>query len=167
MGEHNTPVKKAEATLRKVYQLDESEKSFAKTIVENFKCDETEAEHRVMLCKRFVLENKQYPTYAIKNGIDLIAAGIVVPTSQKNEDRPLSDFAMLFETEARKHPKSKQLRLSLRLNAGGDTVRVIVMREKFAQKLFSTIAEGSCADLANGKSVHAPDVGGVEEGDME
>jgi len=142
MGEHKLPLQQLKTKVRKVYQLDESEKEFAKKIADNFKCDMIEAEQRVLMVKRFVLEHRTLQKEVMQAGVDLISAGIVVPTSSNHTDYPLSAFALLFESESRNRGDSPNLRLSMRLNAGGEDVRLIVMKEKAAVKLFGPFEVG-------------------------
>jgi len=159
------PEKVAESNERKVYKLDEKELEYAKTLMGTFQIDQTEAEQRTLMVKRFVLEhgslksNKRLDMKLVEAAVDLISAGLVVPTSQHKEDYPLSAFALLFEAESRNKPKSKFLRLSFKMKAGGDEVRVIVMQDKYAEKVFGPIAtmDSHCVPVDEGMPNKAAD----------
>lgn len=138
MSEHNNPEQKYSKEVRELMEMNEIDKEFAKSISEQFKTSEWEAIARVNSIKRFSLVcNGKLKKESFLTAIDLIAAGLVVPTFGSSLDYPLINFIMQFEAEATESEAkgNKNCRLDINTECNGKKYCVSILRKKDADAI--------------------------------
>lgn len=152
MSEHKSPEQKSAAYARDLMKTTEIDMDFAKSISNQFKCNINEALARVNNMKRFaLLYGNALDKSRLATVIDIMAAGVIVPTNGSELDFPLSSFIARFEVEATANEANghKNCRLDINADYLGKKYCVSILRKKEADAIKAKCGEPKATESAD------------------